>query len=208
MAERTKRAYAARLPPDQRREQLLDTALRLINSDGLSAVTVDAVARATGVTRPVVYGVFDDACHLLRELLDREARAALAEFQAQIPPIAASDDPAEVARKTFDALISAMLANPQRWRTVLLPTESTPPQLRKHVQAGRAAVLSQFTEFAAWATAKRGLEVDPELLGRVLLAWVAESGRLVLSEPENYPPERLSGFAHTLCELVFSGSPK
>jgi AcrR family transcriptional regulator len=201
-----KRAYAARLPPDQRRQQLLDEALLLINEGGLSAVTVDAVARRCGVTRPVVYGVFDDACHLLRELLDREARAALAEFQAQLPALDPDEDPAQVATKTFDALIAAMLANPDRWRTVLLPTESTPPQLRKHVQDGRSAVLSQFTEFATWATRKRGLDVDTELLGRVLLAWVAESGRLVLSDPENYPPERLSGFAKSLCDLVFSGS--
>ena len=39
--------------------QLLDAALEVIARDGYAGVSIDAIAREAGVTRPVVYGVFD-----------------------------------------------------------------------------------------------------------------------------------------------------
>ena len=48
--ERGRRAYAARVPPEHRREQLLDAALDLVVTRGHDAATVDAVAARAGVT--------------------------------------------------------------------------------------------------------------------------------------------------------------
>ena len=42
-----------------RREQLLDAAIRVIVREGYDGVSVEAIAREAGVTRPVVYGAFD-----------------------------------------------------------------------------------------------------------------------------------------------------
>jgi len=53
---RRNRPYAPRLLPEQRREQLLDVVLDVIDTDGVASVSMDAVARRAGVTRPVVYG--------------------------------------------------------------------------------------------------------------------------------------------------------
>ena len=69
------------MPAQERREQLLDAALRTAVDQGFAAVTMDRIARAAGVTRPVVYGLFADRGALLAALLEREtqrARAALA----------------------------------------------------------------------------------------------------------------------------------
>lgn len=71
-----RRRYAARVPSAERREQLLDAALALVLADGFAAVTMDGVARATGVTRPVVYGQFASSTELLEALLRRSLHRA------------------------------------------------------------------------------------------------------------------------------------
>src|SRR6516165_2141773 len=71
-AARRNRPYAPRLVPEQRREQLLDLVLEIVDSDGVAGVSMDAVARRAGVTRPVVYSHFTDTNHMLRSSLDRE----------------------------------------------------------------------------------------------------------------------------------------
>src|SRR5690242_13726806 len=57
-AARGRRRYAPRMAPEQRREQLLDAALSVILEQGYSGVSIEAIARAAGVTRPVIYDHF------------------------------------------------------------------------------------------------------------------------------------------------------
>jgi AcrR family transcriptional regulator len=42
------------MPAIDRREQLLDAALRVINRDGYGGVSIEAIAREADVSRPVV----------------------------------------------------------------------------------------------------------------------------------------------------------
>ena len=52
-----KRPYAPRLPPEERREQLLDAAMGLIIDEGYGGVSMEGIARRAGVTKPVVLQV-------------------------------------------------------------------------------------------------------------------------------------------------------
>jgi AcrR family transcriptional regulator len=40
------------MPREERREQLLDAAMAVIARDGYAGVSIDAIAREAGVTRP------------------------------------------------------------------------------------------------------------------------------------------------------------
>ena len=86
---RRNRPYAPRLLPEQRREQILDVVLEVISTEGVGSVSIDAVARRIGVTRPVVYSQFTDANAMLRASLNREEQLALAQIIDAIP---AQDD--------------------------------------------------------------------------------------------------------------------
>jgi AcrR family transcriptional regulator len=55
----SRRPYAARLSPQDRRKQLLDAALRIIIRDGYGAVSIETIAREVDVSRPAIYGVFE-----------------------------------------------------------------------------------------------------------------------------------------------------
>ncbi|MFO1536354.1 MAG: TetR/AcrR family transcriptional regulator [Actinomycetota bacterium] len=59
-----------RLPADQRRRQLLDTACRLFADRGFHASAMDEIARAAGVTKPVLYQHFTSKRALFVEVLD------------------------------------------------------------------------------------------------------------------------------------------
>ena len=72
-----KRRYAPRLPPEQRRVQLLDAAFEVIGRIGLSELNMEAVATEAGVGKPVLYTVFRTRTELVAALLDREHRRAL-----------------------------------------------------------------------------------------------------------------------------------
>ena len=61
----------ARLDPETRRAQLIDTALALLDSQGLAALGVDDVADAAGVSRSLVYAYFGDRDGLAAEVYVR-----------------------------------------------------------------------------------------------------------------------------------------
>ena len=59
-----------RLPAEQRKSQLLDVAVELFAERGFHATSMEDIAEAAGVTKPVVYQHFPSKRALYRELLD------------------------------------------------------------------------------------------------------------------------------------------
>jgi AcrR family transcriptional regulator len=55
----------------QRRESFLDVTARLVQSEGLGAVTMERVAASAGLSKPVIYSHFADRGELLQALLER-----------------------------------------------------------------------------------------------------------------------------------------
>lgn len=64
-----------RLDPQVRRDQILDAAALLITREGLTAVSMERVARDAAVSKALVYNYFGSQSHLLSDLLVREYRA-------------------------------------------------------------------------------------------------------------------------------------
>ena len=77
---------ARRLSAVERREQLFDVALRVFAERGYRAATMDDIAEAAGVTKPLVYQHFSSKRALYLELVEsvsQELLAAIAEATAQ-----------------------------------------------------------------------------------------------------------------------------
>lgn len=194
MATAPRRKYAPRLPPDQRREQLLDTTLQIIAKGGYPAVSIDAIAREAGVSRPVVYGLWPDLGSLLTELHKRQEERALEQVVAAVPAVPGDRDPDEILVEAFRTFLEAVKDDPHGWRLFLLPVEGMPKAVRRRAEGTRAALRAQITQLVEWGVERRGgpEDVDPELLARFLLSTAEEAGRLVLSHPRRYSPERLA----------------
>jgi AcrR family transcriptional regulator len=59
-----------RLPASERREQILDVAVRVFAQNGYHSTSMNDVAEAAGVTKPVLYQHFDSKQDLYLALLD------------------------------------------------------------------------------------------------------------------------------------------
>ncbi len=68
---------ALRLPAAERRQQLIETALKLFAERGLHGVSMDDIADAAGVTKPVLYQHFASKRALFLELLDEVGKTML-----------------------------------------------------------------------------------------------------------------------------------
>ena len=75
------------MPPRKRREHVVDAALRVIVEQGYDGVSIEAVARAAGVTRPVIYDHFQNLGQLLQALIKREENYALAQLAEVVPDV-------------------------------------------------------------------------------------------------------------------------
>jgi AcrR family transcriptional regulator len=199
------RPRAPRLSPDTRREQALDAALALIAKDGYGAVTMESVAREMGVTKPVVYDAFPNRGELLRALLERQEGRALAELAAALPQeLPRGGDPDALWVQGMTAFLRAVQSNPDTWRLILMPADGTPEVVRRHVEEGRRAALDRIEQVAEWGLVARGgtADLDPELTAHAILALAEHAGRLVITEPERYPPERMRRFVARLAAAI------
>src|SRR4051812_1264940 len=73
-----------RLPADERREQLLAVAARLLVDGGVDRFTMEGLAAGAGVTKPVVYAHFANADEVVLALARRESRRLDAEVLARL----------------------------------------------------------------------------------------------------------------------------
>src|SRR4051794_7583606 len=180
-----------RMTAPQRREQLLDVTKQIVAERGFHAVSIEAVAREAGITRPIVYGHFTDLQGLLEALVDREGERALAQLAKLLPTDLGRGDPREQLLAGLRGYLDAVQADPATWRLVLMPPEGAPEILRERIESGRAAVVSQLAAVIGAGVGPGHEPPDPELTARMLSAFSDETARLVLTDPERYPPERV-----------------
>jgi AcrR family transcriptional regulator len=189
---------AVKMSAEARRAQLLDVTKDLVAREGFHAVSIEAVAREAGITRPIVYGHFRDLSGLLEALVDREGERALAQLAGFLPTDLTGGDPQEVMLAALGAYLEAVRADPATWRLVLMPPEGAPARLRERIADGRAEVVGQLAGAIAPGFGAGQESPDPELTARMLSALADESARLLLTDPRRYPPERILRHAEWL----------
>ena len=127
----------------ERREQLLDATKSIALARGFHSVSIEAVAREAGITRPVVYGHFHDLPGLLEALVDREAARSLAQLEIVLDYDRAADDQASMLLASLRGYLEAVRSDPDTWRLVLMPQEGAPASLRQRIAQGRDAVVAR-----------------------------------------------------------------
>lgn len=200
-ASDAKRPYAARLPPGERREQLLAAAQSIALERGFHAVSIDGVAKACGVTRPVVYGVFEDRTALLTALLDRAESRALAELAVVFPAVPGPDDPTDpddLLLAGISAYLLAVTGDPDTWRVILVPPEGAPPELAERVNAQRRVLLRALRGLLDWGLQRRGgPALDADLFARSVFTLAEGAARLLLEDPDRWSVEQFTDFTRT-----------
>jgi AcrR family transcriptional regulator len=187
---------------EERREQLLDVTKEIVAEHGFHGVSIEAVARRAGITRPVIYGHFKDLQALLEALVDREGQRALSQLAEVMPTDLSAGDARELLLAGMRGYLEAVQADPVTWRLVLMPPEGAPIVLRERVEQGRAAVVATLAATVGPALGPDRASPDPELTARMMSALSDEGARLVLTDPENFPPERILRHTSWFLELL------
>jgi AcrR family transcriptional regulator len=194
------------MAPEKRREQLIDAALRVIIQQGYEGVSIEAVARSAGVTRPVIYDHFPNLGSLLRALIAREETYALSQLAEVVPAVPNEGDPADLFSGSVRRFLDAVASRPDTWRIILLPPEGTPAIVRDQVEQNRARLLLQLEDLVKWAIERTQIpaELDVEISARAILRLSEEAGRMVLTDGKRFSPERYERFVHAVMTLIWS----
>jgi AcrR family transcriptional regulator len=192
------------MSPEQRREHLIDAALEVILERGYARVSIEAIARAAGITRPVVYDHFPNLNRLLHAVIEREERISLEQLAHVVPEDPGDQPPGRLLADGVSRFLEAVTSRPATWRLILLPLEGTPPIVRQHVEAGRARVLERIERHVRWAIEHPRLphRLDAELTARAIRDFCEQAGRMVLTDPERYPAERYERYAEDFLALL------
>lgn len=192
------RKYSPRRSREERREQLLDAALVIVDSQGFGAFSIEAVAREAALAKTVVYASFDNPHDLLRALVDRELDRAVEDLAAAIPR-PPYDDPASVLQLALLEVLRSARRRPATWRIFVLPADGMPPAARQDVEHHHARFLRQIEPLVFWGLERLGSpQLDAELTTNILIAACEQGIRLALTDPERYTDERLMTFASEL----------
>lgn len=192
MAAKTKRAYAARMPVEQRREQLLDAALTVLAREGYAHVTIEAIANEAGVTRPVVYAAYDGLEPLLHALLDRSQQRALLSAMELVSVRGANETIDVWLVQSLAGLIDVVQREPDVWRPILGITQNAPAVVRDRIEATREYLRTLIVQQLDGGLRRRGTpDLDTDVLAHIVLVAAEHFGRLALEQPDRYDRDRL-----------------
>lgn len=197
------RKRTPRLDPEERSRQILDAALGLAARDGAGSLTVEAIAAAAGITRPVVYDLFGDLEGLLAALTDDAERRATETIAAAVPGITLDDDPDVILETAALRFLEAVAAEPLLWKVILAPEEGMTGEMSARIGRVRSRVAARISELIVWSFRGRDeLEaIDPRVFGRVIIAAAEELARLVVADPHRYQPTRVAAEAAKFVRL-------
>jgi AcrR family transcriptional regulator len=102
-----------RLTADARRRQLFDVALSLFAEHGYAATTMDDIAEAAGVTKPLVYQHFESKRALYLELMDVFSRELVTSI---VKATANAEGPRRQVELGFAAYFELMVGNEPAFR--------------------------------------------------------------------------------------------
>jgi AcrR family transcriptional regulator len=194
-----------RLSAAERREQLLDVTKELVGEQGFHGVSIEGIARRAGITRPVVYAHFDDLDALLEAMLEREALRALTQLGTILPgELPVGGDRSAALLSSLRSYLEAIRSDPVTWRLVLMPPEGAPQVLRDQIERGREAIIDALATTVGPGLSPERPSPDPALTARLLSALSDEAARLLLTDPETYPLERLMAHAEWLLRQLVS----
>jgi AcrR family transcriptional regulator len=188
------RERAAHLGPERRRPLVLDAALRLFVERGYGGTSMDAIADAAGVTKPVVYDCYPSKEALFRALLEREERRLLDGIRAAFPTELEFDQLEGLISEGFTAFLTGAAAAPDSWRVVFDSEHGGEPVIARRVRRARGAVVTQLVSLVEPFLLTSGVD-DAARKAPVLaelLASLGEAGvRVLLDSNGGWEPDEL-----------------
>lgn len=159
----------SRLPAAQRKEQLLDTAATLFAERGYAGATTAELAKAAGVTEPIIYRHFQSKRDLFVALIDRTGQRTIDQWDSELSSAA---DPAERLKRLIGA--NPMVSEKGRgvYRVIVQAmTEIEDPDIKaaivRHIEALHRFLANEVAKAQAEGVVSKAF--SPDITGWMLL---------------------------------------
>lgn len=185
---------------------ILDVALELFLQRGYKGTSMEAVASAAGVSKPVVYACFESKAELLGALLDREEQRMLGQLSTALASGTRSGDVHAMLTAGFTSMLRAVKDTPRAYRIALLGEGDADAIVEARVRHGRnrqiAATVDVAREWLRGRVPAERLDTVAQFVAQTLIATGEAGVRMMLAAPEDWTPELLGA---TLAALAIGG---
>jgi AcrR family transcriptional regulator len=174
---------------------VLDTALTIAVEHGLAMVSMESVAKALGVTRPVIYACYASREEMIGALLEREESRLYEGVVSALPGMPQFGAAEQWMTAGFQALLKAVVENAASWKLVLA-ADNDRSVAERYGQA-RQRVAEQVRRLMEPMLAARGVEqVDRKLsvLVEIFMALGDGAVRSMLADDQRWSPEELGAY--------------
>jgi AcrR family transcriptional regulator len=155
-----------RLAREERKEQMLVAAHGLFAARGYATVTMDEVATAVGVTKPLLYNYFGNKERLYLACMEPAGDALL---KAVMVPVGQADTPQEAMRSGIRAFFEFVDQDRSAWRVLFDETLPVESGIARRVGAYRTR-LAELVSGSVLTQLEPAYRVEVEALSVVLLA--------------------------------------
>ena len=199
---------AVRMPRAERRRQLIEVARSLFVEHGYAQTSMDQIADAAAVSKPVLYQHFPGKHELFLHLLDVEVESLvtlISEVLSADPDGAPSSDSANKrrTRETVTAVYT-YVSDPSRRHRLLLSSGLTQDPLVQQrcevIEGTLARHISRLIQQNSSVTAD-----EAELVSRGLVAYMIEAARWWADEADPDTRPSLEDAVHVTCTMLWRG---
>jgi AcrR family transcriptional regulator len=187
-----------RMRAPERRAQLLDVARRLFGTHGYHQVSMDAVAREAGVTKPILYDHFPSKHDLYLALLDTDLTILHDRVREALD---APTGNRERIRSSFQAYFDFVDEHAAGFQLLMQETVGAEDDFRGHVEAFRDQILSEVAGLIERESQGRLDRVHAETVALGLIGMVENVAR---RDPGAPRAERRAAL-ETLVQLAWRG---
>jgi AcrR family transcriptional regulator len=177
---------------------VLDAALSVFLERGYDGASMEAIARAAEVTKPVLYSCYASKPQLFNALLDREERRVLTHVAAAMPGNLDEGTLADLVRSSFSAFFSAVAAAPDSYRAALLAERGSDLDFAARVQRGRDGAVTQIARLAESLLDDHGFPTPrrtAELVGHAVVGVAEALARQLAHDPGRWTSEEMTAVA-------------
>lgn len=154
-----------RLPRAVREQQMLDAAVQMFSMNGYHETSMDSIAAAAQISKPMLYLYYGSKEELFGACLDRELRRFVESVRTDID---FQQSPKDMLRNTIRSFLRYIDANRASW--IVMYTQATSSQAFAHtVREGRERIIELVGRLLRAGTRKPEPGLDFELMAVALV---------------------------------------
>ncbi|BBY33896.1 TetR family transcriptional regulator [Mycolicibacter minnesotensis] len=158
-------AGSKRLPRAVREQQMLDAAVQMFSMNGYHETSMDSIAAAAQISKPMLYLYYGSKEELFGACLDRELRRFVESVRTDID---FQQSPKDMLRNTIRSFLRYIDANRASW--IVMYTQATSSQAFAHtVREGRERIIELVGRLLRAGTRKPEPGLDFELMAVALV---------------------------------------